>query len=234
MPSTTRIAAFFDLDRTLLTVNSGALWVARQRREGRLAGPEYLEALAYLLGYRLNVIDITAAVRRALMTIKGETESSLRQRTRSWYFQEVADKVAPGARQALAAHREAGHLLVLLSTTSPYAAELVREHLSLDAVLHSSYEVRDGVFTGEPLLPLCYGVGKRELAERFAQTQRVVLEESFFYSDSASDLPMLRRVGNPRAVNPDLRLWLHARRHGWPVLRWNSLRANCVEPLPGL
>lgn len=224
-----RTAAFFDLDGTLLSVNSGALWIKRERRVGRLSLFQFLEAMGYLVAYRLNSIDMEKATRRALQTIKGEREDTVRAWTRQWYAEEVAPKVAPGAWAALDEHREAGHALVLLTSSSPYAAELAGQQLRLDACISSRYEVRDGVFTGEPLSPLCYGAGKVAYAARYAQQHDVDLGHSYFYSDSATDLPMLWRVGHPRVVNPNAALRRVARRHGWPILDWNSGSAREIK-----
>jgi HAD superfamily hydrolase (TIGR01490 family) len=221
-PNQSATAAFFDLDGTLLRVNSGALWIRRERRLGRLSLAQYVEAIAYLIAYRLDTIDMAVAMRRALLTIKGETEETVRTWTREWYLEEVASEVAPGAWPTLRWHREAGHQLVLLTTSSPYASALVAEQLGLDAFLSSRYEVQGGVFTGEPLFPLCYGDGKVQNAERFAAERGIDLDKSYFYSDSASDLPMLRRVKHARVVNPDLKLRIGALRAGWPVLDWRS------------
>ena len=170
-----RIAAFFDLDLTLLAVNSGALWIERERRLGRIDQRQHRRAMLLLLAYRLNVIDMERAMREALVTVRGEREELVRRWTREWYYAEVAGRVAPGARRALAAHRRAGHLLVLLSSTSPYEADCAVEHLGLDAAISSSYEVREGVFTGAPELPICYGAGKVHHAERFARARDVDL-----------------------------------------------------------
>ena len=83
-------------------------------------------------------------------------------------------------------------------------------------------EERNGYLTGRYVRPVCYGRGKVTLAARFAHAHGADLRHSFFYTDSYSDLPMLLRVGEPRVVNPDLRLGLLARRKGWPVERWRA------------
>jgi len=213
-------AAFFDLDRTLISVNSGDLWVKRERRLGRLTSRQVIEATALFLAYRLSIVDIEAAMRKALAVYRGEREETLARWTREWYLQTVAPCVSQAARRALADHRALGHPLVLLTSSSPYLSAAVAEHLGLDAWLSSRYEVRDGVLTGEPVLPLCYGAGKVGHAERWATEASVDLSRSYFYTDSYTDLPMLLRVGEPRIVNPDLRLRLYARWRGWPVLEW--------------
>jgi HAD superfamily hydrolase (TIGR01490 family) len=218
------IAAFFDLDGTVLKVNSGALWAKREFGEGRIGFRQYLEAAAYMLAYRVRTIDMESVMRKALLTVKGEREEAVRRRIRKWYVDEVGSQVAEGARRVLRAHAKAGHMLVLLTTNSPYEAEAASEHLGMHAWISSVYETRDGVLTGEPTLPLCYGEGKVVLATRFAREHGVDLQRSFFYTDSASDMPMLRRVGNPNAVNPDPLLWLYARHRGWPVLDWRRAK----------
>jgi HAD superfamily hydrolase (TIGR01490 family) len=215
-----RAAAFFDLDRTLITVNSGDLWVKRERRLGRITLRQVAEASVLFIAYRLSVVDIDAAMRKALAVYRGEREENLARWTREWYMEAVAPCVSAEARRALEEHRAAGRPLVLLTSSSPYISAVVAEQLGLDAWISSRYEVRDGVLTGEPLLPICYGAGKVGYAERWATEADVDLSRSYFYTDSYTDLPMLLRVGEPRIVNPDLRLRLYARWRGWPVQEW--------------
>jgi HAD superfamily hydrolase (TIGR01490 family) len=217
-----KTAAFFDLDGTLLGVNSGALWIERERRLGRISWRQVVEATVMLLAYRLSVVDMDAAMRKALAVYQGEREENLNEWTRHWYQHEIAAHVQPGARRALAEHRRQGHLLVLLTSSSPYLSAMVQEDLQLDDGLSTIYEVRQGLLTGAPTLPLCYGAGKISHAEKFARSHGVALDQSYFYTDSFTDLPMLLRVGRPRVVNPDLRLKLYARWRGWPVEDWQS------------
>lgn len=214
--------AYFDLDGTLLTVNSGALWMRRERRLGRLSMGQYARGALWLLAYRFSVINMDALLDQALVTIANLEEETVRAWTREWYHAEVAHRVAPGARQALDEHRRAGHRLVLLTSSSRYESEVAVEHLGLDDYLCTGYEVREGRFTGRVERPSCYGAGKVILAERHASEAGVSLSDCYFYTDSFSDLPMLLRVGHPRVVHPDLRLRLVSRRRGWPLLDWRQ------------
>ncbi|NOZ85770.1 MAG: HAD family hydrolase [Deltaproteobacteria bacterium] len=217
-----RQAAFFDLDGTLLTVNSGRLWTIRERRKGRLGNRQALTAALFFFGYKLGVIDMEIAMRKALLTIKGIEEDVIRSRTEKFYEEDVKPHAAPGAFKVVQEHRARGHMLVLLTSSSPYEAECARKHFGFDKALSMMYEVRDGRFTGEVCRPMCYGRGKVEIAENFAQSRGISFENSFFYSDSVTDLPMLERVGNPRVVNPDPRLRIFARKKGWPILDWST------------
>lgn len=214
------IGAFFDLDGTLLAVNSARLWMHRERREGRLTRLQVARALLYFGLFRFGLINMEAAVRKGLETVRGLPEATVRAWTLDWFHKEVTPHVAPGARPAIEDHRRQGHLLVLLTSSTPYESEAACEHFGLDAYLSTRYAICDGRFTGDFERPLCYGPGKVSLASRFAAERGVDLARSYFYTDSISDLPMLDCVGNPRVVNPDPRLRRVARRRGWQALDW--------------
>jgi HAD superfamily hydrolase (TIGR01490 family) len=215
-------AAFFDLDGTLLTVNSADLWLRRERRLGRITRWQLARAALWLGGYRLGVLDMDSALRAALGTLRGVEESFIRNETHGWWRDEVRPFIAPGARAVLDRHRQGGDKLVLLTSSSRYASEMAIEEFGLDHALFQKYEVQDGRFTGEPLRPICYATGKVEIAEAWAVEHGIDLAASSFYSDSSTDVPMLLRVGKPFAVNPDPRLKLVARRRGWPILDWHA------------
>ena len=215
-----RTAAFFDLDGTLLTVNSANLWVRRERRLGRLRLGQLAQATLMLAGYRLGFLDMEGALRAALSTLRDVGEDDIRRQTREWWRDEVRPFIARGAKEVLAGHRARGDALVLLTSSSLYASEMAHADFGLDAVLCQRYEVREGRFTGEPLRPICYGAGKVEVAESWARDNGVDLSASAFYSDSLTDLPMLERVGHPFVVNPDPRLRRAARSRGWTILDW--------------
>ena len=214
-------AAFFDLDGTLLTVNSARLWLRHERRRGRVSTGQLVRAALMLGGYRMGVLDMDRALRSALTTLTGRDEDAIREETRAWWREEVRTFAAPGARPALERHRRAGEPLVLLTSSSRYAAEMARDEFGLDDTIFQRYEVVDGRFTGAPLLPICFGAGKVTAAEAWAAERGIDLSRSFFYSDSSTDLPMLERVGHPFAVSPDPRLRVVARGRGWPVLDWS-------------
>jgi len=216
------IAAFFDLDGTLLTVNSANLWVKRELRLGRIRYWQFLRAAMWLGGYRLGMLDMDRALTAALTQLVGVDEESIRAETHKWWREEVRPHIAPGVRVVLEMHRQRGDRLVLLTSSSRYASEMAREEFGLDHLLFQGYEVRDGRFTGAPMRPLCYGQGKVAIAEEWAREAGIDLAKSSFYSDSSTDIPMLERVGNPFAVLPDPRLRRVAKRRGWPLLDWRE------------
>jgi HAD superfamily hydrolase (TIGR01490 family) len=219
MPEQT-IAAFFDLDGTLLTVNSGRLWMKRERRHNRISRWQMTQGLLFLAAYRFGIGDMDRLMRKALTTIQGEPEDHVRQWTHEWFQAEVTPFVSPGARAVIEQHRLQKHRLVLLTSSSPYESEIACEHFGLDEFLCTRYQVVNGRFTGQVEKPICYGAGKVTWAEQLARRRGLDLSQSYFYSDSFTDLPMLKRVGHPVAVHPDPRLRRVSLRNRWPVLDW--------------
>ncbi len=213
-------AAFFDLDGTLLSVNSTTLWIRRELKSGRISRFQYLQGLGFLLAYKFGIVNMDHVMQKALGTIRGMQEDTIIEWTRDWYHKEVRHFKAPGAQPVIDTHRRLGHKLVLLTSSSPYEAEFACRDFDLDHYLSSRYEVQNGLFTGDLVRPLCYGRGKVDLAEEYARTECIDLDKSFFYTDSYTDLPMLQRVGNPYVVHPDPRLKLKAKANGWPILDW--------------
>lgn len=220
-------AAFFDMDRTVLRVNSGTHWMRYLRRRGEISRWQFVRAVGWALKYKLAVLDIETLSRRLVMTLCGEDEDEMRQKCRHWFAEEIVHTIAAPAREAIRAHRQRGDRLALLTAATPYIADLVAEALELEGVLCSRLEVERGKFTGRIVEPLCFGDGKVELAQAWAQERGLDLGAATFYTDSYNDLPMLNRVGVPVAVNPDPRLRRVALQRGWAIQNWDQ-----VLPVP--
>jgi len=215
--------AFFDLDRTLLSINSGTSWVIRELRDGRLTAWQVSRALYYLALYRLGRARLEDAIALAISTLKGTSVDEVRHNVESFYERYVKNAYRPGGLKALAEHKQQGDVTALLSSTSVYLAEAVARELSLDAAFCNRFEVDGaGAHTGRSAGPLCFGSGKLEYAEAFAQSRGVSLERCVFYTDSFSDLPVLEKVGRPVVVNPDGRLRREALRRKWEVVDWGE------------
>lgn len=213
------IAAFFDMDRTVLTIDTATSWMRFLRARGELGRRGLARALWWSSLYKLAVLDIEALATRLVADLAGDDEADMLAKCEIWHREHVDGTVAIAARRAIAFHRERGDEVVLLTGSTQYAAEVVARSLGIDHVLCSRLEVAAGRFTGR-LASLCVGRHKVTLAEAWAAERGVDLARSWFYSDSYNDLPMLQRVGRAIAVNPDPRLERHARRRRWPVEHW--------------
>jgi HAD superfamily hydrolase (TIGR01490 family) len=212
-------AAFFDMDRTLLRVDTAMSWMRFLYRRGELPLRMVAKALYWSTLYKLAVLDMDRVFTALAADLRGDLEADMIDKCAIWYRRHVAAEVAPAARAAIARHRRAGDVVVLATGSTVYAARPVAADVGIDHVLASALEVEAGRFTGRANV-LCFGHHKVGLAERWAADHGVDLARSVFYSDSYNDLPLLARVGTAVAVNPDARLRRHARQHGWAIASW--------------
>jgi HAD superfamily hydrolase (TIGR01490 family) len=120
-------------------------------------------------------------------------------------------------------HQDAGRPVFICTAASQEMAELMAIVLTLDGAVGSVFEAVDGQYTGRPGGPFTYREGKAQAIRELAEREGIDLAASWAYSDSESDLPMLRAVGHPVAVNPDAALARVAREEGWDVLRFDRL-----------
>ncbi len=213
------IAALFDMDNTLLRVDTGMSWTKFLYRRGELPPKMVAKAVYWSTLYKLAVLDMEAVFTKLCLDLEGDSEDEMIAKCAVWYREHIAREIAPAARVAVDYHRAQGHLVVLATGSTCYAARPVAAGVGIEHVLSSELEVERGAFTGRPSA-LCFGHHKVALAERWAERHGVDLAASYFYSDSYNDLPMLQRVGTAIAVNPDTRLRRHARARGWPVQQW--------------
>jgi len=213
-------AAFFDMDRTLIRVNSGDLWIRWLRERGEISRYEMLRALAWIFQYKLALLDMEAVATKVIASMRGQSEGELVGKAREFFDKLIATEVAPKALAAIERHRAEGHVVAILSSSTPYVVEPLAARLGIEHAICTRINVADGLFDGTHKKPACYGAGKVHWAEAFARENEVDLAQSFFYTDSYSDLPMLERVGMARVVNPDTRLKRHAKRVGWTVDEW--------------
>jgi HAD superfamily hydrolase (TIGR01490 family) len=215
-----RRAAFFDMDKTLVRVNTGRLYVRWRFVRGESGVRDVARATWWSFQYLMGVVDATAVSSFAARTLTGRDEESFAAECREWYGAMVRPYVSDAARREVERRRAAGDLLAILSGSSPYAAGPLAAELGIEHVLASRFAVVEGRFTGEVEPPLCFGDGKVIRATAWAHEHDVDLAASAFYTDSISDLPMLERVGEPRVVNPDPRLSRVARARRWPIEHW--------------
>jgi HAD superfamily hydrolase (TIGR01490 family) len=136
----------------------------------------------------------------------------------------VLPRIYPQVLALAHEHQDAGRRAYITTAASQELADILARVLALDGGIGSEFsEVHDGVYTGEPTGLFIYGADKARAIRQLAEREGIDLASSYAYSDSASDLPMLRAVGHPVAVNPDRELLHVAREQGWGVLRFDRL-----------
>ena len=218
-------AAFFDLDRTLMAGSSGFHWARAARRAG-LISRRRLAADAWVnLRFRLegSTDAATDKVReRVGALIAGRRVRDL-QRLAPRVLAGILPRLYPQMLALAYEHQDSGRRVYIVTAASQEMAALLTYVLGFDGAIGSRSEVVDGVYTGRPGGPFTYREGKAQAIRALAAEEGIDLEASWAYSDSESDLPMLRAVGHPVAVNPDAALERVARAEGWAVLRFDTL-----------
>jgi putative phosphoserine phosphatase / 1-acylglycerol-3-phosphate O-acyltransferase len=211
-------AAFFDLDRTLLRKASGpvlteALVSAGIAPDRSIPGMGLVYRANDLLGESVVAMGLA---RLAANVARGWAPDAVREAA-DQAAEQLAKDVVPYARPLLDEHRKAGRPVVLATTTPYDMVAPLAARLDIDDVVATRYAVRDGAYTGGLDGEFVWGRGKLSAVRRWADDNGVDLDESYAYSDSVFDVPLLSAVGHPCAVNPDLRLQAVAFLRRWPV-----------------
>jgi putative phosphoserine phosphatase/1-acylglycerol-3-phosphate O-acyltransferase len=214
-----RAAAFFDLDRTILAgsstpVFSKALSAAGITPDRALPGAGVLGWAYDRFGENLLVMGLARA---AALAARGWPVDRV-DAAAVVAADQLESHVVPYARPLLEQHRHDGVLTVLATTTPEHLVRPLAERLGFDDVIATQYGIRDGRYTGGLDGPFVWSLGKLRAARTWARENDVEFDDSFAYSDSIYDAPLLAAVGYPFAVNPDIRLRFLAMAQRWPQL----------------
>ena len=228
-------AAFFDLDRTLLAGASGQVFSGAMKTAGlvgrNIPGEKLLFSLFNTIG---ETLPSMALARQAVTLAKGRSQAAV-QGAAETVAEQLVGMVQPFAAQLFTEHRLAGRPIVL-ATTTPY--DLVKpfaDLLGLDDVVATRYSVAaDGTYDGTLSGPFVWSAGKLAAVKEWAARHGVDMAQSFAYSDSVYDTPLLAAVGNPFVVNPDPRMVMMAAARRWPVLHLDVPPGVAKVPVVGL
>jgi HAD superfamily hydrolase (TIGR01490 family) len=218
-------AAFFDLDKTLIEGSSAIHFGRAAYKHGMVSRRQLARDAWANVKFRLHGSTDTGTDElreRILSSIAGQRAVDLMRMGPDvlagilpLLYREVLDEAY--------AHQDAGRRAYMVTAASQELAEVLAQVLVLDGGIGMKSEVRDGVYTGKPAGPFTYREGKAEAIRQLAEREGIDLTESYAYSDSESDLPMMRAVGHPVAVNPDAALEKIARAEGWRIMRFDRL-----------
>lgn len=212
-----RAGAFFDMDKTLISENSASLFMKHRYERGEMSGWDLAKGLYAYLQYKVGLLDITAWTRDAMRQFRGESERALAREAREWLHGEVVKTIYPEAERLVRCHREAGHVVAIVSGATKFVVAPLAQHLGVPHFLYTRLETEHGRFTGRVVEPICFEEGKIYWLQQLVEDQNVDLAKSWFYTDSITDLPLLELVGHPVATNPDPLLYRQALRRRWPV-----------------
>jgi HAD superfamily hydrolase (TIGR01490 family) len=217
-----RGAAFFDLDRTLIAGASTFAFGLAAFRRGLIPTRELLSDARQALTFRMTggSDDQSDMVRDRILAAVAGRQQAETLALNDDVLPQLLGSVRPETRKAVDGHREAGRDTWIVSASPVEIVRPLAEALGMTGVVATESEVVDGVYTGRLAKAFVYGEGKVERIADLAEERGYDLRLSYAYSDSSSDLPMLRAVGHPVAVNPDRELRRIALLEHWPVVRF--------------
>lgn len=212
--------ALFDLDNTLLAGDSDHLWGQFLCEQALVDTEIYRQANErYYLDYKNGTLDIHEFIEFVLTPLTGKRPEELKSLHDRYMQQKIEPILLDSARKLLAKHRAQGDTLVIITATNSFVTGPIAKAYQVDQLIATEPELLDGRFTGKGQGTPCFQAGKIERLQQWLDTRPdLSLNGSYFYSDSHNDLPLLRLVDHPVAVDPDDRLRAEAQAQGWPVL----------------
>lgn len=212
-------AAFFDLDKTVISRSSSFALSRPLRRagfvsRGQLLKAAYAQLVFVLLGADARRMD--RAKRALLELVRGWDRAEVEEMVEEIVVDVIDPLVYQEALDLMAGHRESGERIFIVSSAPEEIVYPLARHFGADGVVATRAEVVDGRYTGK-LAFYCYGQAKSDAIRSLARRVKIDLAASYAYADSATDLPMLEAVGYPVVVNPDRDLRRIAEERGWDV-----------------
>ena len=235
-------AAFFDLDKTVISRSSSLALTRPMYRAGLVSRSALLKGAYAQLVYLM----VGADEKRM-----GKVKESMAALTKGWERSQVEEIIRDAltdlidpylyleALDLMELHRALGRKVFIVSSSPEEVVRPLAEHLGQVEVIATRAEAVDGKYTGE-IEFYCYGEGKADRIRELAEEQGIDLSGSYAYSDSITHLPMLEAVGNPVAVNPDRDLRREAERRGWQIrdfrrpVRLRERLPRVPSPSPGI
>jgi HAD superfamily hydrolase (TIGR01490 family) len=212
--------AFFDLDHTIFNVNSGRILIENAYKKGLIKTKQIILAYLFSWLYELGLLEAEYIMITLTDWLKGIAEKEFASFTDEVFEKYLKNTVRLQAKKEIEQHKENNAHLVILSAATSYICESAKDLLHFDDVICSKMEVIDGFFSGNPDGSYCYGDEKLNQVLDYFDKNNFNLKHAFYYTDSYSDLNVLKAVGNPICVTPDKKLKKYAQKNDWPVYNW--------------
>ena len=211
--------ALFDLDNTLIAGDSDYLWGCFLVEQGIVDGTHYeRENRRFYDQYRVGELDIYEFLDFQLRPLAEHGLASLQQWRKQYVEEKISPILLPKAHELIDRHRQQGDTLVVITATNRFITAPIVELYDIPHLLATEPELQDEQYTGKVAGTPCFQDGKVERRGDWLADNQQSLDNSWFYSDSHNDLPLLNKVTHPVAVDPDEILEQHARDHDWPVI----------------
>lgn len=214
--------ALFDLDNTLLTSDSDFEWSQFLIEKKVLDRKEYESRnLEFYEQYKSGTLDINQFLDFQLQPLSLYPRTQLDDWHNEFMAKKIMSQIAPGAYKLINEHMLGGDLCIIITATNRFVTEPIARILGINNLIATEPGQEDGEFTGQVSGTPCFREGKiTRLGEWMDEHNLTWLSflESWFYSDSLNDIPLLKKVTNPVAVDPDSTLEKYAKENNWPII----------------
>ncbi len=211
--------AIFDLDNTLIAGDSDHAWGEFLIEKGLVDSVEYKERNDYFYQqYQQGGLDIMEYLNFSLAPLAAHDRDSLKQFHDEFMALKIQPMLLDSASALLAEHRQRGDYLLIITSTNSFITGPICQLLGVDDFIATDPEVSEDRFTGKVAGTPAYQDGKITRLKEWLATHRQSLQDSYGYSDSINDLPLLQHVDHPFVVDGDPALRAHANAQGWPCI----------------
>ncbi len=211
--------AIFDLDNTLLSIDSDHAWGEFLLEQGVVDPIAYREANErFMADYNAGTLDMAAFLEMALKPLADNTPEQLSAWHQQFMVSKIEPSILPKAEELLARHRTKGDTLLIITATNRFITAPIAERLGVDHLIAVNPEVANGRYTGRVSGIPSYREGKVTRLNQWLEQQDISMDGAWFYSDSHNDLPLLEQVDHPVAVDPDDTLRKVAEERQWRIM----------------
>jgi putative phosphoserine phosphatase/1-acylglycerol-3-phosphate O-acyltransferase len=217
-PTGPKTGAFFDFDGTLIAGYSAGVFYEDRIRRFDMSPGEIARSVVAGVEMAVRGADVTKLMEVAVANWAGRREDEVSELFDRLFYERIAGMVYPEARELVSAHMKAGHTVALASSATRYQLQALADDLGCEDVLCSEVELVRGYFSGYLSGDVLWGPAKANAVTQFAAQRGVSLKQSFAYANGDEDVPFLKVVGKPRALNPAAELLRTARELGWPTV----------------
>ena len=220
--------AIFDLDNTLLNGDSDYLWGQFLAQQGIVDSKTYEhENQRFYTEYKQGTLDIYEFLAFSLQPLSEHSAEKLAKLHTKFMQSCIQPIITTASRQLVQKHEQQGDQLMIITATNRFVTAPIAKELGISVLLATDPEMDGDRYTGKVEGIPCFQEGKVKRLEQWLKNNGKNLADSWFYSDSHNDLPLLEMVTNPVAVDPDETLIDHAMAKGWKMI---SLKGNTIAP----
>jgi HAD superfamily hydrolase (TIGR01490 family) len=221
MALTTKRAAFFDVDNTLVRGSTLYFLGRGMYQRGFFTKADISRFVVANIRFRMTGTEKADVIEKfqnaATDFIGGHAVADIKKIGEEIYDEFVSPKLWDGTCEIARAHLDKGEEVWLVTAAPQDMADIIAERLGFTGALGSKAHIEDGVYTGTLDGKLLHGIEKALIIQELANERGFNLEECYSYSDSHNDIPLLQAVGHPSAINPDAVLRIRALAEGWPI-----------------